>query len=101
MITAFLSEGSGWPVLIRTAWPLSNRRVSGHSSLAPKVSSARTARPSMAAEWNEGEEKRALTGPAVTRPQAERAATVSASVRRSAKRSRNSCRASERERICR
>ena len=55
----------------------------------------------MAAEWNEGEEKRALTGPAVTRPQAERAATVSASVRRSAKRSRNSCRASARERICR
>ena len=39
-------------------------------SLAPRVSAARTAIPSMAAASNGGEERVAHTGPAVTRPAA-------------------------------
>ena len=70
IITAFLSGGMGWPVFINTASPLFRSSETGCDSWAEKVSSALTAMPSMAAEWNDGLENRANTGAPVTLPAA-------------------------------
>jgi hypothetical protein len=50
-------------------------------SAAPTVSAARTAIPSMPEESNAGEERRAHTGSAVTRPTASATGTRTASTR--------------------
>ena len=53
MMTALVSGGSGWPVLIQKA-PSRSVNCWGRSMLAPKVSSAQTAMPSMAAAMEIG-----------------------------------------------
>ena len=50
-------------------------------SLAPRVSTARTAMPSMPAASNGGDERTAHTGPAVTRPAASCTGTRTAGIR--------------------
>ena len=50
----------------------------GWSGVAPKVTAAATAKPSMAAWWAAGEDLRAMTGAAVTRPAAAVTGTASA-----------------------
>ena len=67
--TASMPEGRGSPVSTQRAWG-PNWRLTGVVSEAPKVSTARTATPSMAEAWKWGEEIRASTGAAVTRPRA-------------------------------
>ena len=68
MTTASKSSGSGSPVSTTANVPGS--RKTGVLSLAPTVSAARTAMPSMADASNEGEDRVAHTGAAVTRPTA-------------------------------
>src|SRR5436305_12904456 len=79
MTTASNPSGSGSPVSISTNAPVS--RSSGVVSLAPAVSAARTAIPSIAAESNGGEERRAQIAAAVTRPTQLSTGTVTASRR--------------------
>src|SRR3954469_9905377 len=68
MTTASKPSGSGSPVSSTTYAPAS--RCTGVLSLAPTVSAARTAMPSMAEASNDGDEGAAQTGAAVTRPTA-------------------------------
>src|SRR3954452_15064375 len=74
MTTASKPSGRGSPVSTTTNAPGS--RNTGVLSLAPTVSAARTAMPSIAEASNDGDERVAHTGSAVTRP------TASASPRR-------------------
>src|SRR4051795_12223956 len=68
MTTASKPSGSGSPVSTTTyASPSSH---TGVLSLAPTVSDARTATPSIAEASNDGDERVAQTGAAVTRPTA-------------------------------
>ena len=50
MMTAFMPAGSGSPVSTHSACAPTRRRI-GVASEAPRVSSARTAAPSIAAPW--------------------------------------------------
>ena len=68
MTTASKSPGIGSPVSTTSKAPAARR--TGLVSLAPTVSAARTAMPSIAAASNGGEEVCAQTGSAVTRPTA-------------------------------
>ena len=68
MTTASKSPGIGSPVSTISKAPASRR--TGLVSLAPTVSAACTAMPSIAAASNGGEEVCAQTGSAVTRPTA-------------------------------
>src|SRR3954451_8850016 len=74
MTTASTPSGSGSPVSTTTYAPGSTN--TGVLSLAPTVSAARTAMPSIADASNDGDERVAHTGAAGTRP------TASASARR-------------------
>src|SRR3954467_3158308 len=66
MTTASRPSGSGSPVSTTTNAPLS--RKTGVLSLAPTVSAARSAMPSIAEASNDGEDRCAPTGAAGTRP---------------------------------
>ena len=68
MTTASKSPGTGSPVSTISKAPAAS--VTGLVSLAPTVSAACTAMPSMAAASKGGEEVCAQTGSAVTRPTA-------------------------------
>jgi hypothetical protein len=68
MTTASKPSGSGSPVSMTTYRPGSIS--TGVLSLAPIVSAARTAMPSIADASNEGDERVAQIGSAVTRPTA-------------------------------
>ncbi len=68
MTTASKPSGSGSPVSTTTY--AAGSRKTGAVSLAPTVSAARTAMPSIAAASKDGEERVAHTGSAVTRPTA-------------------------------
>src|SRR5215210_5446642 len=68
MTTASKPSGSGSPVSSTTYAP--GPRCTGVLSDAPTVSAARTAIPSMADASNDGDERVAHTGSAVTRPTA-------------------------------
>ncbi len=79
MTTASNPSGIGSPVSSTTNASASSS--TGVVSLAPTVSDARTAIPSIAAESNGGEERTAQIGSAVTRPIARSSASPTVSSR--------------------
>src|SRR3954471_14300245 len=79
MTTASKPSGSGSPVSTTTY--ASGASHTGVLSLAPTVSAARTATPSIAEASNEGDERVAHTGAAVTRPTASWSPSRTASTR--------------------
>src|SRR3954447_4815557 len=79
MTTASKPSGSGSPVSTTSYAPAS--RYTGVLSLAPTVSAARTAIPSIAEASNDGDDRAAHTGSAVTRPSASASASATTSTR--------------------
>src|SRR3954451_1093062 len=79
MTTASKPSGSGSPVSTTTYAPGSTN--TGVLSLAPTVSAARTAIPSIAEASNDGDERTAHTGSAVTCPTASAGSSRTASTR--------------------
>src|SRR3954462_777140 len=79
MTTASKASGSGSPVSTTTYAPGSTK--TGVLSLAPTVSAARTAIPSIADASNDGDERTAHTGSAVTCPTAPASGNGTASPR--------------------
>ena len=93
MITASVPGGIRWPVLMGKASRPTGKSL-GWSGVAPKVAAAATAKPSMAAWCAAGEDLRAITGAAVTRPAAAVTGTSSASMVCGSNRANQSSRAS-------
>src|SRR3954464_7851716 len=79
MTTASKPSGSGSPVSTTTYASAASQ--TGVLSLAPTVSAARTATPSIAEASNDGDERVAHTGAAVTRPTASWSPSRTASTR--------------------